>query len=534
MNTNNPLIIANMVKLQAKKYPNLDVINFEHQGKIEPVTYKELWEGGQKLAIGLKSMGMKQGDYFALLIQNHAEFVQFMIASSIIGTVIVPIDPRTRSDKLKYFLNDSGCKGVVCSEYSLAELLKTSGDCLALEWIVSLDKLAITPHLTLSSLNLKFDSASKWLSEPLPKCLLEVVVESELEPMELMYTSGTTGDPKGIVIPYARFGGAGTHGEKVFGYRQDDRPYTGLSLTHGNAQFATLAPSLKMGLRCVISRKFTKSRLWEIIRENNCTTFTLLGGMVTAIYSEDRKQDDHINPVRLVVSAGMPATLWKKFEERYGVDILEFFGAMEGGMTVKPVGQGPIGSCGQVVPGLMAKIVNEDGIEVPSGELGEIVFKPIDADHPPVKYLNNKKASEQKVVNGWLQSGDIATMDKDGWVFFQYRKGGGIRRNGDFINPAQVERILAEHPSVDDVFVYGVPAQNGAPGEKDIVAAITPKGRVNPNELLSWASAKLEKNMVPSYIQVVDKIPKTASEKPQERFLLEQFNKESNFIYKNI
>lgn len=534
MNTDNLLIIANMVALKAKTDPHLDVVSFEHQGKIEPITYKELWEGGQKLAIGLKSMGMEQGDYFALLIQNHAEFIQFMIASSIIGTVIVPIDPRTRSDKLKYFLNDSGSKGVVCAEYSLLELLKTSGDCSALEWVVSLDEIAKTQDITLSSLNLKFASASKWLSETLPKCLVEVVVESEFEPMELMYTSGTTGDPKGIVIPYARFGGAATHGEKVFGYRQDDRPYTGLSLTHGNAQFATLAPSLKMGLRCVISRKFTKSRLWEVIRENNCTTFTLLGGMVTAIYSEQRKKDDHINPVRLVVSAGMPATLWEKFEERYDVNILEFFGAMEGGMTVKPVGKGPMGSCGRVAPGLIAKIVNDDGIEVPRGELGEIIFKPIDGDHPPIKYLNNKKASEEKVVNGWLQSGDIATMDKDGWVFFKYRKGGGIRRNGDFINPAQVERIMSEHMSVDDVFVYGVPALNGAPGEKDIVAAIKPKGRLNPNELLIWASEKLERNMIPSYIQVVDKIPKTASEKPQERFLLEQFNKESNLIYKNI
>lgn len=525
MNTDNLLIIANMVKSKAEAYPDFDVVSFEHQGKVQPVTYKELWEGGQKLAVGLKSMGMQQGDYFALLIQNHTEFIQFMIASSIIGTVLVPVDPRTKSDKLVYFLNNSDCKGVICADYSLTELLKASAHCPTLNWVASLNDITQSNHLNVASI-------SRWLSASLPEPLLPVVVKSEFEPMELMYTSGTTGDPKGIVIPYARFGGAATHGEKIFGYIDSDKLYTGLSLTHGNAQFATLAPALKMGLRCVISQKFTKSRLWQIIRENNCTSFTLLGGMVNAIYSEEAKNDDHINPVRLVVSAGMPIVLWEKFEERFGVDILEFFGAMEGGMTVKPVGKGPIGSCGQAAPGLLAKIVDEEGNELPRGELGEILFKPIDCDHPPVKYHKNPEASAKKVKNGWFLSGDIASMDEDGWVFFHYRKGGGLRKNGDFINPAQLERTLAENAFVDDVFVYGVPANNGSPGEKDVVAAIKPKGNLVPRELFAWAVQHLENNMVPSYIQIVDKIPKTASEKPQERFLIEKFNQEPNSVYK--
>lgn len=513
----NLLIIANLVAERARENPELDVLTFEDQGVIETRSYRQLWENGQRLAAGLAGVGVKKGDRFALLIQNHPEFVELMVASAILGSVIVPIDARTRGSKLAYMLRDSGCVGVVCAEYSLAEALAVLNACPALTWSAVIgDAAARDEAVPVHVLN-------NWLAASLPVPLLAVAVEFETEPMQLMYTSGTTGDPKGIVVPHGRFGAVADHGEAVFGYRAGDRPYTGLSLTHGNAQFVTLAPSLKMGLRAVFSRRFTKSRLWDIVRTYGCTTFSLLGGMVTAIYAEPPKPDDADNPVRLVVSAGMPAAIWEAFEKRFGVEIFEFYGAMEGGMTIKPIGQGPIGSCGRAAPGLLAKVIDEDGNEVPHGASGELVFRLADSVFPPVTYHNNPEDSAKKVVDGWLHSGDIVRMDKDGWVFYEYRKGGGLRRNGDFVNPAFVERTLAEHPQVDDIFVYGIPAANGAPGEKDIVAAIVAAGEADPKSIFDWATERLEANMVPSFLQFVRQIPKTASEKPQERFLIDMF-----------
>ena len=134
--------------------------------------------------------------------------------------------------------------------------------------------------------------------------------------MQMLYTSGTTGDPKAILSPYARFGFVASLGE-VLGLNASDRPYTGLSLTHANAQLITLGATLFMGLRGVISRKFTKSRLWDITRHYGCTMFNLLGGMTTAIYSEPEKPNDADNPVRYVLSAGMPAAIWDKFQKRF-------------------------------------------------------------------------------------------------------------------------------------------------------------------------------------------------------------------------
>jgi crotonobetaine/carnitine-CoA ligase len=350
--------------------------------------------------------------------------------------------------------------------------------------------------------------------------------------LQIVYTSGTTGDPKGVVLSNERFGNVAKVGPWV-GLTPEDRPYTGLSLTHGNAQMLTLAFALGMGLRAVFSRKFTKSRLWDITRKYDCTMFNLLGGMATAIYSEPEKPNDGDNPVRFVLSAGMPPTIWESFEKRFNVDIVELYGAVEGGLAMKPAGEGPVGSFGKPPPNLEMKIVDEDDNECPPGVMGELVSRPNTGEEVKVEYFGNPEASAKKISGGWLRSGDICHQDEDGWYYFDYRAGGGIRHNGDFINPGFVERAVAEHPQVTDVFVYGVPAKSGAPGEKDVVAAIVPVdlSDFDPASVFARCKAELEGNFVPSYLQVVDQIPKTASEKPQERFLLEKFSPGAEGIY---
>jgi len=129
--------------------------------------------------------------------------------------------------------------------------------------------------------------------------------------------------------------------------------------------------------------------------------------------------------------------------------------------------------------------------------------------------------------------GDIVRQDENGWLFFEFRKGGGIRHNGDFVNVAFVEKVIAECPGVDDVYVYGIPAASGAPGEKDVVAAVVPKHgtALDPQSIFRACRKKLEPNFVPSYIQVLDQIPKTASEKPQDRFLIEAFQSDKTRVY---
>jgi crotonobetaine/carnitine-CoA ligase len=296
---------------------------------------------------------------------------------------------------------------------------------------------------------------------------------------------------------------------RLCNWQPDEKPYSGLSLTHANAQVLTLGAGLANGVPCVLSRRFTKSRLWDITRKHGCTTFNLLGGMTTALYSEPRRPDDADNPVRFVLSAGMPAAF-------------------------RPIGVGPIGSIGRPIPQLAHRIVDEDGREVQRGEPGELQFRPIDGSDYRVEYFKNPQASAEKCAGGWLHMGDVVREDADGWLFFLYRKGGGIRRNGDFVNTAFVEKLIADQPDVDDVYVYGIPAANGAPGEKDIVAAVVPKDGTSfqPQRLFQACRQGLEPNFIPSYIQVLSQIPKTASEKPQDRFLIEALRSDPASVHR--
>jgi crotonobetaine/carnitine-CoA ligase len=311
--------------------------------------------------------------------------------------------------------------------------------------------------------------------------------------------------------------------------------YTGLSLAHGNALAITLLPALAMGILAVISQRFTKSRIWDICRNYGCTTFSLLGGMMSGIYNEPPKPDDADNPVKVVISAGTPVAIWEAFEKRFDVEILEWYGAVEGGFAYKPIGEGPIGSFGKPLEGLMEyMVVDSEDNEVPPGVTGELLMRATSAK-PEVVYHGRPEDSEAKTRGGWLRTGDMVHADEEGWLFFDYRKeGGGLRRAGDFIIPSYVERIIGEHSDVSEVCVYGIPAASGAPGESDLVAAVAPfeVKEIDPEALFKVAVERLERNSVPSYIQVVEEVPKSASEKYLDRILRDQFSPDADNVYK--
>lgn len=526
-----PLILANLIQTKTQTSPDLDVLTFvtvqpdESYGE-EIRTYQQLWDNGQRCAAALDREGMHVGDAFAIISLNHPEFVDTMVGSSIAGTIFVPIDPRTKGQKLSYMLNHAGCRGAVVGDYALENLADILADSPQLEWLWV---IRTGVESTTASAKLRTREFSEVLSASVPEQAVRVTDADA--PMQMLYTSGTTGDPKAILSPYARFGFVAGLGEAL-GLRADDRPYSGLSLTHANAQLITLGTTLQMGLRGVFSRKFTKSRLWDITRHYGCTMFNLLGGMTTAIYSEPELANDKDNPVRYVLSAGMPAAIWDKFKKRFGVDIYEFYGAAEGGLTLNPPGTGPVGSIGKPPPSMIGRVVDDNDQPCAANEPGEIVFQNADGTCPIITYFKNPEASAKKTADGWLRMGDIGYQDEQGWYFFSYRKGGGIRRNGDFVNPAFVEKELAEHPDVDDVFVYGVPSSNGVPGEKDVVAAIVPVDRAafDAASVFALCQSNLESNFIPTYLHLVAEIPKTASEKPQERFLLEMFDANSQDV----
>lgn len=501
--------------------PDFPVLTFEGGGRRpdDVRSYRDLWLQGHRLAWSLTSLGMRPGQRFALLMANHAGFVEAMLAAAVTGTVFVPIDPRTRGDKLAWCLANADCQGVIAADYALPALLDVRNRVPRLRWIAGLATdegpaaaMAVPGVLAYADLT-RVDRRE----HPLHR-------HGADSPMQLLFTSGTTGDPKAIVMTQQRFCATAGMVKAAFGYEGSDCLYSGLSLTHANAQLVTLGAALAHGLRAVFSRRFTKSRLWDICRRHGCTSFSLLGGMTVAVYAEPPRPDDRDHPVRTVVSAGMPASIWPDFARRFGVGIVEFYGTAEGGLAVNPPGTGPVGSIGRPPAFLQHRIVDPAGRDCAPGVPGELCFRAADGSPFQVEYFGNPQASAAKCADGWLHTGDVVCADAEGWLFFRYREGGGIRHNGEFVTSALIEKAVAELPEVDDVYVYGRDAESGAPGEKDVVVAVVPRtDGFDAQQVFRLCREQLPPHYVPTFVQVLPAIPKTASEKPQDRFLLEAF-----------
>lgn len=503
--------VARLVERKAKIFPDfnaLTFVNVEPDGRLtdERRTLPELWQKGRALAAWLQQEGIAPGDAFVLMLRNRPEFVEAMVAAALTGATFVPLDIRSMGEKLAYMINHVSAKAIVAEEGALDALDAVAGA------LTNKPKILVVGGEARPA---NFGSAS-YARDLGDVDALSPVVPDPASPMFLMFTSGTTGNPKAVVRTHAAYM-RGMKGLRALGVGEGDTLYTGLPLCHINAH-STLAAGLALDLPTVFSRQFTKSRLWDVCRAYGCTMFTLLGGMIPEVFAVPARPDDRDNPVRLVIASGMPAKLWEAYEERFGVTITEVYGSTEnGGTLVNRMGEGPRGSMGKPPPGMVAAVLDENDRPCPPMVPGHLCFRKEAGANENVTYFRNEKASEEKMAGGWFRSGDIAYADADGWFYFMHRAGGGIRRNGDFVNATLVETVLAQSPHVDDVYVYGVETSANVAGERTLVAALVLGSEQSLDEVKSYARARLQRNEIPEIWQILSAIPKTVSEKPVER-----------------
>jgi len=524
-------IFARLIARRAEEEPDRLALIFENgELPVEPVRNRDLVVRGNQLAWELRRAGLRAGDRVGIVLRNHPEFVYVMVATSKLGLVTVPIDPRARGERLRYFITFAGCSALVVADAILAdpEAARVIEEAGVRTYALS------TAEGRAQGLGVEGWPSLNEVFEGPEREDVGQHVERLDHPWFLSYTSGTTGDPKAIAFGYDRMLFYRLT-PRFFGYREDDVPYTGLSLIHGNALVVTLMPALwGVVRRSVFSRWFTKSRLWDVCIEHGCTTWSNLGGIATAIYGEPPASHDRAHRVRLVVSAGMPRDLWEPFERRFGVKVLEWYGTMEGGFAYNPPGVGPVGSFGKPPEGLIEMdVVDEEDRPLPPGRIGELVTRPVGAP-ARLEYYRNPEASARKTRGGWLHTGDMCWKDEQGWFFFAHRKEeGGIRRLGEFVSEDVIRRVLAEDPEVLDVHVYGVPARSGAPGESEVVAAVVVRDpeHLDVAGLFGRCARRLDRTHLPDYLQVVDELPKTATQKVQTRVLVERFDRSAEGVY---
>jgi carnitine-CoA ligase len=525
----NPEVTGQMLQIKAEEVPDKKIVTFEYDTcGDESLTYKELFMNASKMAAWLIEKGVEKGDRVAVFMRNYPEFLYTIFGSNIIGAIWVALDPRLVGESLQYQIRDSQSKVIVTT----TDLLPALGMVESFQGhIVIADKpdLVKIPENELSAMRKKFSLVS---IEEIKQRQFTPVEQKGLpgDPCQIMYTSGTTGNPKGVLWRNRRLDGLV---DVLWHYTAEDILYTGLSLSHANSHSVTLMPSLYREIPSVYSVRFARSRIWDICRKYGCTTYSCLGGMISMIYAMPERPNDGDNPVRVVVSAGTPAAIWESFEKRFNVKILEWYGALDGGcVTVKQPGEGPIGSMGKPLELFRIRVIDENGNDLQPRVPGELISQPVIGE-AKVEYYGKEKESREKTLAGWHRSGDIVYQDEDGWLYFCNRKGDELRKYGEFIQPSLIEKILCEHQDVAEVCVYGVPSKTGAPGESDVVVVIAPveTADLDIKVVMDWCRDRLPKSHAPDYLQVVEEIPKTISQRPLTRLLKMDFLERKGKIY---
>jgi len=468
------------------------------------VTYRELAEKVRRVAWAFHQLGIRQGDKVAIILPNEPEYLYGWFGLCHIGAMMVPVNTALKGEGLHYILEHSDARAVIVHERFLPSLLPVFPDLKKVEHLIC-------------------QRGKEDLNSPIPReaVLWEDFIQSQptlpaieikgSAPGQILYTSGTTGRPKGVVIEQARSVLSGIRIASISRSTPSDTLYTALPLFHVNAQHVTTWAAIMADACVAISERFSASHYWQETRNFRVTRVSFLGSMMSILYNQPPKSDDADNPVEIAMSAGTPAAIWEKFEKRFGLRILEYYGTSEGGFLQNEIG-GKVGAMGRETPLYEARIFDPNDQELPPGKVGELVFRSPTPGAKLVEYYKNPEATAEKARGGWLRSGDLAYRDEEGYFFFVDRQTDYIRRRGENISSADIERILNSHPRILESAVVPVPSELGEDEVKAFVV-FRPGAALTPEELIRFCEERMASFMVPRYWEFRDSLPKTTTEK---------------------
>ena len=336
----------------------------------------------------------------------------------------------------------------------------------------------------------------------------------------LVYTSGTTGNPKGVMLTHQMYVASGQGFAHWTEASSDDRFFTCLPFFHANAQYYSTMGTLAAGATLVVEDRFSASRFWEQVREAKATVVNFIGMMMPVLSKQPESPLDSQNTVRLFYgSPSFDPPFLQAFQERFGTDIIVGFGMTECcyGSIEKIGAVRRANSSGQPRQHPDQRfqnevaIVDDDGNPLPTGAAGEIVLR-----NPAVTpgYWRNEDQTRESLQDGWLHTGDMGRLDEDGFLYFVDRKKDVIRRRGENISSQEVEDTIKAHPMVLDCAVIGVPSELG---EDEVKAYVTPRAGAIVDtpayltEIVHWCAARLAYFKVPRYFEVRDDLPRTPS-----------------------
>jgi crotonobetaine/carnitine-CoA ligase len=308
----------------------------------------------------------------------------------------------------------------------------------------------------------------------------------------------------------------------AFGYKRDDVLYTCLPLFHGNALVGTCFSALAVGAAIALSRRFSVSRFWDEVSSMGATQFNLLGVMANFLWAQPPSPQDRSHRVRQCTMVPLP-TFAHEFEERFGLQLTSIYALSDYGLgTLLPPGHPPEkrGSAGQPAPGVDLAILDDEDMAVPQGVVGEIALRAREPWTTGQEYWKMPEATVNSRRNLWFHTGDRGYLDPDGYLYFVDRKKDAIRRRGENISSWEIENIIQAHPAVLEAAAYPVRAESE---DEVMVSIVCREGQpLEPADLIAYCREHMSYFMVPRYVEYLDKLPRTLTQKVEKYKLREQ------------
>jgi crotonobetaine/carnitine-CoA ligase len=503
-----PHDLASLIRVRAGSHGKQVAFCFAERS----LSYDEFDRVTDRVASRLRHAGIGPGDRVAALLFNTPEFLLLWGGLAKLRAILVPLNTALKGEILRYELEDSRPAGLVIDRrlWPVYAELRSSVTIPRVWWVDRPSETDPPP-----------DGPRPWTDlEEVPGEIESGPAPDPWDPVAILYTSGTTGPPKGALIPHEKI--LTTSWE--IGQRSRLAPgsvlFTALPLFHCNAQEMTTLTSMLYGMTAAYDERFHASTYWPTAARWGATHISLLISMINVLYKQPDRPTDRQHTVRTALTAGTTKAVWNEFERRFGLTIIELYGMTECGCTtlMNPPDAIRVGSIGTPLGFVEAQVVDDHDRPLPPDTRGELVVRPRAPYTMFMGYINKPEQTVESWRNLWFHTGDYVVRDSEGYFYFVDRKKDVIRRRGENLAPYDVETVINRHPSVFESVVVGVPSPLG---EEDVKAFVQLKPGVaeNPREIFEFCARELPFFMVPQYIEFIDAIPKTANQKAQ-RFQL--------------
>ena len=500
-----PENLRDLIELNLAERPDQTFIYWRD----EEVSYRALDERANRVASGLRALGVGKGDVVSVYLPNCPEFLYTWFGITKLGAVFGPVNAMFKGDEVRHVLSDSGAVVAVTSKMLLDTISAVRAGCPDLRHVICLEGEA--PGVM---------AFAKLMEHP-PE--LEPVALARNDLAAIVYTSGTTGRPKGAMLSHFNYVWDAMAAVDVMPVQPgQDRLGLILPLSHVNAQLTTLF-QIYVGGAVAMWERFSPSDFWETVQHYRPTTFSAVPTMLSILLAAPRPEGLDTSSLRYVIcgAAPLPLDIFERFEETFNLRILEGYGLTEATCvsSLNPYwGIRKVGSIGLPLRGQPMKIVDENMNELPPRELGEIAVK---GPNVMQGYYNNPQATAETIVDGWVRTGDVGYTDEDGYFFIVDRKKEMIIRGGENIYPREIEEVLFTHPKIVEAAVIGLP--DPIWGE-EVVAVIVPQPgeKLTPEDVQEFCKQRLASYKTPREVKFREDLPKTLTGKVIKKALKEE------------